>query len=243
MRIPSHWLVIVCGLTALWLLRYLPPDMSLHIVKEQGVLTVCHPANLAPYIRYDKASGEAFGIEAELVKQVAEALDVRVHWNVQYDWYKSIDPTAWGIRKGACELLIGGIAYTSASKGFFVLSEPHHLSKWAWVGHSLPEKRDDVGFWAPYLGLEQQRFAAADYLDERRLYPYFLADPEEAIRKLQSQDVSAVLTDAHTAAWIQGQTGLELWLVDDLRPFAFSLAMWKGGVTLRRAVNQALEDL
>ena len=239
--IRSHWLLIAVGLLTLWGMRHLPPDTSAADIRQRGVVKVCHPVNLPPLVTVE--AGEVKGLEAEVVRRVADEMGVRVQWNAQRNWYRTFDPTAWGIRKESCDLLVGGVAATRSSESFLVLTEPYLRAGWAWVGQGPPDELEEdvqVGFWAPYLGLDKERFAATDFLDARGIFPYFFHSAEETLTALDEGEVEAVLTDTYTAAWLADETGAQTWDVPELSPFSFALGLWKGEVTLKRAVNGAL---
>ncbi|MEZ4632931.1 MAG: transporter substrate-binding domain-containing protein [Deinococcales bacterium] len=241
LKLARHWWVIGIGLSLLFLLRFLPPDTSLARLRQKGSINVCYPPNLKPLISYQRVGDKVEGIETSIIQSLAQSLDLRINWNLQRDWYRSIDPSAWGIRKGACDILVGGIVDSKASKGFFILSPAHLQSGWAMVGE-MPQRRDEVGFWAPYFGLDVARFTATSYLDKARLNPYFLSDPDEALSMLKSRELKAVLTDSLTAAWLAEMTGLASWQIAELPSFGFSLATWKGNVTLRRAMLKSAKS-
>ncbi|WP_324715429.1 transporter substrate-binding domain-containing protein [Carboxydochorda subterranea] len=245
-RASSHLAVWAVGLAALFGLRYLPPDTSLDRVQRSGTLTVCHPASLPPYVTYHPDEARADGLEAERVMGIARALGVRVQWNPQVNWYVTRDPTAWGVRKGSCDVLAGGIAATDASRGLLVLSKPYLRVSWAMIARRAPREGDRVALWVPYLGLDRVRMRATELLTARGFQPYFPGSAEQAARALAGHEVVALLTDEPTARWVAQQLAghVPLFVAPEpaLGTFQLALGFWKGDVTLERAVNRALES-
>lgn len=227
----------VAGLT-------LKPDASLGRVTRGGVLRVCHPAALPPFIMANPDQpGRAVGLEARLVERLAAHLGLTIEWNLQPNWYRTWDPTGWGIRREACDLLVGGIAATDESRGLLELADPHLLSGWAWVRAATREPPRRAGFWAPFFGLGQGRTDALALLDERGIEPVFLESAELAVEQLRRGAVEAVVTDLVTARWVADQLGREAVAVEpmeELGSFQFAVGLWKGSTSLRRAVNRAL---
>lgn len=247
MRAKSHVAVWVAGLAALFGLRYLPPDTSLARVRHNGSLTVCHPASLPPYFTYDRDTARTDGLEARRIARLAQALGVTVQWNPQVNWYATRDPSAWGIRKGSCDLLAGGIADTEASRGLLVLSNPYLRASWATVYHRPPRRGDRVGLFAPYLGLDRVRLRAAELLMDRGFEPHFPETAEQAAAALAGRQLAAVLTDEATARWLVQRLSdpgeATLAAEPALPAFNLAVGLWKGDVTLKRAVNRALQSM
>ena len=245
----SRWQPLALGaaMAGLYLLGLtVKPDVSLSRVRQLGVLRVCHPPALPPFIVPDPVRpGEVGGVEAERVQRIARRLGLAVQWNLQPNWYRTWDPDGWAIRKEACHALAGGIAATDESRGLLELAEPYLSSGWAWVRVAEPSPGEAVGFWAPFFGLSGARAEALAYLERKRLEPVFMEDTGQLVESLSRGSVSAVLTDALTARWVAGQLRERagpVQAVEELPSFGFAVGLWKGSATLRRAINRVMAD-
>lgn len=222
----------------------LKPDASLTRVKRAGVLRVCHPVSLPPLIMASADHpGSAAGLEARLTERLAAHLGLTVEWNLQPNWYRTWDPTGWGIRREACDVLVGGIAATEESRGLLELADPYLPSGWAWVRAATAQAPQVAGLWAPFFGLSQGRTEALVLLEQRNVEPVFLESAQLAVEQLRRGAVEAVVTDLITARWLADQLGRGTVTVEPLEKlgsFQFALGLWKGSTSLRKAINRAL---
>jgi hypothetical protein len=231
-RLGPSGLLIVCGLAVLVAVRQLPPDASLRQVKDAGVLLVCSPPALPPLLRPDGAGGFD-GREAELVRAVASEIGVPAQWNTQPGWGRGADPSDWGVRPSACNLIAGGIVAGERTRALMDLVVYDRVS-WALAGD---REGETIGLYLPFWGVDRGTGARA--IRDLGARPKFLFDAERARKALETGRVGAVLTLEPVADWLAGE-GRAVRTLDALPVEALAIATWKGRTTLNRAVRRAV---
>lgn len=231
-RLGRPGLMIACGLAVLVGVRQLPPDASLRQVREGNVLLVCAPPKLRPLLV--PRDGDDFGgIEARLVEDVAAELGVPVQWNTQPGWGRGPDPTDWGVRPSACNVLVGGIVAGERTRALMDVVVYDRVP-WALAGERGAET---IGLYLPFWGIDRGTGARA--IRDMGARPRFFFDARKAARALESGQVGAVLSLEPVAQWLAGEaTRVET--VDALGAEALAIATWKGRTTLNRALRQAV---
>jgi polar amino acid transport system substrate-binding protein len=224
-------LFIVLGVAAYLGLRQLPPDSSLAQVQAAGVLNVCVPPGLTPYVMGD-AQTQLTGSEAQLVQKVARRLGVPVAWSLQPDWGSSPDPVDWGLRPESCDLLAGGIVAGDETRALMT-PVPYAQARWALL--RLPGNTGQLAILNGHWGLGSD--VAFDWADKRQLAYDVPATAQETLDGLQSGKYRAVLALQPEAEWLRGQLGKGILAVqNDLPTQTLMLGVWKTRITLRRAV-------
>ncbi|GHF32777.1 ABC-type amino acid transport substrate-binding protein [Deinococcus metalli] len=225
---------IVLGVLAYLGLRQLPPDNSLARVRAAGVLNVCAPPSLPPFVSSDGTT--ATGSEAAMIDRVARRLGVPVGWNVQPAWGTSPDPVDWGVRPESCDLLAGGIVVNAETQGLMQVM-PYARRGWAQLSTTAAPKRlavltnhwglaaDDAFGWADARGVDFVAVPSAD----------------AALAALTSGERDSVLGLADEVAWLHARVpGSVVTPVRDLPTQTLALGMWKNTITLKRVVTSVL---
>ena len=227
----------VLGVLAYLALRQLPPDNSLARVRAAGVLNVCLPPSLPPFVSSDGNS--ATGREAAMVDRVAKRVGVPVGWNVQPAWGTSPDPVDWGVRPESCDLLAGGIIVNAETQGLMQVL-PYGRTGWAQLTTGAVPKHlavltnhwglaaDDAFAWADGQGLD------------------FLAYPSavEALAALRSGERDSVLALRDEVTWLHAQVpGSSIREIGGLPEQTLALGMWKNNITLKREVRSVIPAL
>lgn len=225
---------IVLGVLSYLALRELPPDNSLARVKAAGVLNVCLPSTLPPFVSSDGSA--ATGTEAAMIERVARRIGVPVGWNVQAAWGTSPDPVDWGVRPESCDMLAGGIVSTAETQGLMQVL-PYTRSGWAQLTTTATPRH--LAVLTNHWGLAADD--AFGWADTRDLDFVAVASAQEALTALQSGERDSVLGLAAEVAWLRDRLpGSTVRTVDDLPVQTLALGMWKNNITLKRVVTTEL---
>lgn len=232
-------LVIVVGLIGLVYL--LPPDTSLQEVERVGLLRVCIPDDYPPLVTGDD---EAPGFEVELLQAVAERLDFRLSFNVNSAIGTDFNPRNWRVTRAQCQVIAGGVAATETTRSFLDTTPPHLETGWVLVGEepAAPLSGRDVGFFAGLSG--RDRLGLSRLLRNEGANVHLTQDRDALVRGLADGAFDVAVTDALIGRQIAGENGWNVaWLSDeaDRDPVAFGL--WKGDLTLKRALSGALDEI
>lgn len=229
---------IACGVLAYLGLRQLPPDNSLARVRGAGVVRVCVPPDLPPFVAGQSAGAGALrGLEADLIARAAERIGVPVGWNVQAGWGTSPDPVDWGLRPESCDLLAGGIVVNDETRGALQVL-PYARVGWSLLGVS-GARPARLGVLSNHWGLTADDALgwAQDHAGTFEVLP----DAAQAVAALRSGQVDSVLGLEPEVTWVAGQvTGASMSGVPDLPAQTLALGMWKNNITLKRVVGAAL---
>jgi len=226
----------------LWGVTFLPPDTTLQHVQASGVLRACVPDSFEPLVTGD---AERPGIDVELLRAVATELDLRLTTVTNSAIGRDFNPRNWRITRAQCLILAGGIVDTTTTRGFLVVTTPHLETGWAGVHLEAPPRSLDgveVGFFAGLSGLD--RLALSRWLRSQGAVVTVVSDERSLIDGLRGGRFTIGVSEALTARRIAERAdGTAVWLplTENRVPLAFG--MWKGDLTLERAVGRALRTV
>lgn len=226
-------LLILLGVGGFLVLRQLPPDNSLALIRQDKVLNVCVPPDLPPYLSASDGTGQ--GSEAELVRRLARRIGVDVGWSLQSGWLTSPDPVDWGLRPESCDLLAGGIVDSEDTRALMTLTG-YQTTGWT-VLHLGGRAGGRLAILNPHWGLSSD--PAFDWADKAGLEYDLLARTTDALDGVRAGKYRAVLALAPENRWLLAQQDLPagaLKSVPELGRVRLALGVWKTRITLRRAV-------
>ncbi len=231
--------VIVVGL--LGLVYLLPPDTSLKLVRESGVLRVCVPTSYPPLV-----TGEADkpGIDLEVLEQVADDLGVRLLPVTNSSMGRDFNPRNWRVTRAQCAILAGGVVATDLTRSFLDTTEPYLLTSWALVTPTRPDDLDGkrVGFHAGISGLD--RISLSRFLREQGAEVTIINSSEALAQAIASGEVDAGISESILAQQLAGSNGWNAYLLaDELDGARVAYGLWKGDLTLKRAVEASLAEM
>ncbi|MCW5697487.1 MAG: transporter substrate-binding domain-containing protein [Bauldia sp.] len=230
---------VVVGLFSLVYL--LPPDTSLAEVRRTGVLRVCLPPDYPPLIT---GNPEAPGVEVELLQEIAARLELRLSFNVNSAIGSDFNPRNWRVTRAQCQIIAGGVVATNTTRSFLDTTPPHLETGWVLIGRDVPASLDGVtvGFFAGLSG--RDRLALSRLLREAGATARVVSNRAEFIAGLREGTYAYGVTDGLLGRQIAGAEDWAIaWLSGpaDRDPIAFGL--WKGDLTLKRALVRILDDL
>jgi len=236
-------LPILAVLAAVYLL---PPDTSLAEVRRAGALHVCLPPLGAPFVTGD---AKAPGVDVEILQALAHDLGLTLAPVAEPAMGRDFNPRSWHVTRAACEVLAGGLAASPMTRSFLETSPPYAETGWAVVmlpSSSSASSLSDlhgrkVGVFAPPSGLD--RIALATALRAQQAEVIVLPNAEALSAGLREGRFEAAVTEKLMADRIAAGEHLTVdWLPGDLPRYGVAFGLWKGDLTLKRAIAGALEQ-
>ncbi|MFO7543999.1 MAG: transporter substrate-binding domain-containing protein [Trueperaceae bacterium] len=244
MRAWRSWWAPFATIAALLAAVYtLPPDTTMAQVRESGVLRVCVPESLPPLVTSDVAHP---GIDVEILDAVADRADLRLQLVRNRAIGRDFDPRNWRVTRAQCLVIAGGVVATPATRAFLDTTTPHLETGWAAVAID-PDARltgGQVGVHVPVAGLD--RLALSSYLREHGATVSIVQRMDDLALGLRAGTYDVVVTDALTAREVAadlGEDAAAMWLPSRLERFPIAFGLWKGDLTLRRAIERELRGL
>lgn len=226
----------------LLLVTLLPPDTSLSELRKTGTLKVCVPTAYPPLVTGDAT---APGIDIELISAIAKRLGLAVSLNENPAMGRDFNPRNWRLSRAACEVIVGGVVDTDLTRSFLETSPSYATTGWAILS---PEPLADdlsggtVGVLTILSGLD--RIGLSGYLRAQGVTARIMPRPEELVAAISAGEVSAGITEALLAASLAVPEG---WTTQPLSPeltrYRLVFGLWKGDLTLKRAVDRAFADM
>ena len=247
-------LPILALLAAVYLL---PPDTSLSEVRRAGALHVCLPPVDPPFVT---DNGSAPGIDVEILQALTRNLSLRLAAVPEPAMGQNFNPRAWHITRAACEVLAGGVVASPMTKSFLETSPPYAETGWALLAPlaASPEPPPSppgggglgwgqlrgrmIGVFTPPSGLD--RIALASHLRAAQAQVVILPSAEALAAGLREGRFEAGVTERLLADQIAARERWTAgWLPGDLPRYPVAFGLWKGDLTLKRALGSGLERL
>lgn len=221
---------------------FLPPDTSLALVRESGNIRVCVPPSYPPLVVENAA---APGYDVELVTEIARRLEVGVTFATNAAITRDFNPRSWGITRAQCQLIAGGVVASPTTRSFLDTSPAYLETGWAIVSSNPVTTLAglQVGFYAGLSGLD--RLGLSSFLRGAGAVVTVVTSRAALIDGIASGRFAAGVTEALTAATIAGaEDGWEVaWMPEQLGRYPVAIGLWKGDLTLKRAISAAIEAL
>ncbi|MCC6735581.1 MAG: transporter substrate-binding domain-containing protein [Bauldia sp.] len=222
---------------------FLPPDTSLALIRDSGAIRVCIPPNYPPLILASDPRGG--GYDFDLLTEVARRLDVRISFAANPAITRDFNPRSWGITRAQCQLVAGGVVASPTTRSFLDTSPSYLETGWAIVSPGPIGSLDGitVGFFAGLSGLD--RLGLSRYLREQGAEISVVSSRDALIEGIESGRFAAGVTEALTARTIAGlvEEWTVAWMPESLGRYEIAIGLWKGDLTLKRAVAAIVADL
>jgi ABC-type amino acid transport substrate-binding protein len=251
---PDDWrkalayLFIFAPLAAVYML---PPDTSLAEVQRAGVLRACVPFLYPPLVTEDP---QAPGIDVELLRALTKHLGLRLDFSRNEAMGRDFNPRSWHVTRAQCEVLAGGIVASPVTKSFLETSPSYATTGWAVIMPKppaatplapapltdLPGRRAAV--LAGVSGLD--RIALARYLREHMIEFRIAPNSAELVQGLREGRFDFAVTERLLADQLASREDWSvIWAPPELPRYPLVLGLWKGDLTLKRAIVSGLEKL
>jgi polar amino acid transport system substrate-binding protein/cystine transport system substrate-binding protein/membrane-bound lytic murein transglycosylase F len=233
------WILVGVGLLAAVYL--LPPDTSLAELRRSGVLKACVPEERPPLVT---GNAGAPGLDIEILEALAADLQVDLALNRVPAMGQDFNPRSWHVTRAQCAIIAGGVVASPQTRSFLETSPAYAETGWILLAPAEIPDIDGrrIGVLATVQGFD--RIALSRYLRDRKAKPAILRTPEELVSGLEEGRFDAAITEAllgHHIAAGRGWTTRPL--PAPLERYQVVLGLWKGDLTLKRAVVRAFERL
>jgi ABC-type amino acid transport substrate-binding protein len=219
----------------------LPPDTSLAEVRKAGVLRACMPPSYPPLVTGDR---DAPGIDVELLRALAKNIGVGLIISPNSAIGQDFNPRNWHVTRAQCEVLGGGVVASPLTKSFLETSPSYAQTGWALMGRKLPADIQGrrVGVLTGISGLD--RLALSSYLRARNAELIVTPDVAEFVAGLRDGRFEVGITEWLLAGQLAARNGWSVaWMPAELPRYPVALGLWKGDLTLKRAIADGLEKL
>jgi ABC-type amino acid transport substrate-binding protein len=219
----------------------LPPDTSLSEVRRAGALHVCLPPADPPFVTEDV---KAPGIDVELLQALTRDLGLTLAAVPEPAMGQNFNPRAWHVTRAACEVLAGGLVASPLTRSFLETTPSYAQTGWALLAAQpitdLHGRK--IGVFTPPSGLD--RIALASHLRAAEAQAIILPSAAALVAGLREGRFDAGVTEKLVADQIAAREGLMAdWLPGDLPRYPIAFGLWKGDLTLKRALAGGVDRL
>jgi ABC-type amino acid transport substrate-binding protein len=219
----------------------LPPDTALRQVRDSGALRVCLPPRYPPLVTGDPG---APGMDVELLGAIAARLGVHLVIVTNPAMGRNFNPRDWHITRAQCDVLAGGVVASPVTRSFLDTTPAYATTGWAWLAaHPVDGIRGrKAGVLVGVSGLD--RVALAAYLRAEKAPVTVVLDQQALVQGLQDGQWDIGITEMLLAAQVAAQHGWALgWMPESLGRYPLAFGLWKGDLTLKRAIVAAMDRL
>jgi ABC-type amino acid transport substrate-binding protein len=240
-RLASNFGAVGVVVVLLLAVTFLPPDNSLHEVQAQGSINACVPTVYPPLVTGDPGHP---GIDVELLRAVAGKLGVGVGLNTNDAIGRDINPRNWGLNRAQCLIIAGGVVDSTQTRSFLETSPSYAETGWAIIA---PQPVGDlnglnIGILTLVSGLD--RIGLATYLRSSGAKYQVVRTPEELAAGISEHRFDAGITEALLASRLATDNKwAAAWMPPQLARYNLVFGLWKGDLTLKRAIDRAFADL
>ncbi len=234
-------ITVACVLGLLAAVSLLPPDTALRQVREAGVLRACLPPVYPPLVTGDPS---APGVDVELLQAVAAQLGVRLVTVANPAMGRDFNPRNWRITRAQCDVLAGGVVRSPVTRSFLETTPAYAATGWAWLApHPVTDLAGrKAGVLVAISGLD--RVALAATLRAQKVAVTIVLDQQALVQGVQDGQWDVGITELLLAAQLAAPHGWALGrMPGSLGRTDLALGLWKGDLTLKRAIVAAMDRL
>ena len=238
LRTPLSYLMIFGLLAGVYLL---PADTSLSEVRRAGLLRACMPPVYPPLVTADPA---APGIDVELLRALAEKLSLKFAISSNPAMGQDFNPRNWRVTRAQCEVLAGGVVASPVTRSFLETSPSYAETGWGLV---LPKPLGDLQgkravVFTGISGLD--RLALSRFLRGKNIEFTIAPNAAELVSALRAGRADFGVTEMLLAGQLAARDGFSVeWAPAELPRFPVVFGLWKGDLTLKRAIVDGLAQL
>jgi len=228
---PARDIGLIAGL--LYAVSFLPADTSLHDRQQHGVLRFCVPDVTHPLLSDSVDRGP--GPEAILVQRIADALSLQLQVVEISNMRRSFNPRDWHVSRAACDILGGGLADSETNRGFLtMIPTGAYLGMLRTGSADLPARGTEMGIHMGNAGLDRVRLSA--WMRSQGWKTRNLSKVEDLSAWIGAGKPALVSTLVDLPPDVPHQPLVEIPGMN----VQLALGMWKGDMTLIRAVRTAM---
>ena len=228
-------------LSLLGAVYFLDPDTSLQELRAAGSLRACVPQLYPPLVT---ASQDQPGIDIELLGEIAKSIGVPLTVVRVSAMGQDFNPRNWRVTRAQCQVLAGGVVDSPLTRSFLDTVGPHAQTGWAIVSKSgAPDiKGKHIAVLPGISGLD--RLALSQALRTAGATPIVTPDANAFAQALKDGRADAGVTERLNADRIAAENAWFVdWMPGNLPRFSVVFGLWKGDLTLKRAIAKAMDRL
>lgn len=219
----------------------LPPDTSLREVERAATLKACVPSVYPPLVTGDPAQP---GVDIELLQAVAERLGVSLLLSENRAMGRDFNPRNWGLNRAQCQVIAGGMVDSDQTRSFLETGPSYADTGWAIVSPAPIDslKGRTIGALTLISGLD--RIGLASFLRAQGATVRVVANADALVADISAGTLDGGVTEAILASKLAADNGWTVdWAPAGLARYHLVLGLWKGDITLKKAIEQAFADL
>lgn len=219
----------------------LPPDTSLREVQRAGSIRACVPPSYPPLVTGDP---DLPGLDIELLGAVATRLGVTLALNTNAAMGRDFNPRNWGLNRSQCQVVAGGVVDSTQTRSFLETGPTYADTGWAIVS---PAPLDGlagrtVGVLTLVSGLD--RIGLASVLRGEGVAARIVTSTDTLAAGIADGTFDAGVTEALLASTLAADNGWTVaWMPPALTRYHLVFGLWKGDITLKRAISEAFARL
>jgi len=220
---------------------FLPPDTSLRQVEATATLKACVPPSYPPLVTGDP---EHPGIDIELLHEVARRIGVKLQLHENRAMGRDFNPRNWGLNRAQCEVIAGGVVDSTQTRSFLEAGPSYADTGWAIVSPAPLATLEGHKLGALTLVSGLDRIALSGFLRAKGIPARVVVSPEALVEGIADGTFDAGVTEAMLAAKLAADNGWSVaFMPSELSRYRLIFGLWKGDITLKRAIEQAFAGL
>jgi ABC-type amino acid transport substrate-binding protein len=222
-------------------LTLLPPDTSLSEIRSTETLKACVPRLYPPLVT---GNLERPGVDIELLRAIAERIGVSLSLSTNDAMGRDFNPRNWSLNRAQCHVVAGGVVDSTQTRSFLETSSSYAQTGWAVVAPAPVGSLDglQVGALALMSGLDRKGLAS--YLRSSGAAARVVTAPDALVAGIEDGTFDIGVTEALLATRLATENDWSVaWAAPELARYNIVIGLWKGDITLKRAVNGALAEL
>jgi ABC-type amino acid transport substrate-binding protein len=234
------WLNLGLAVLLLAAANLVPQDTSLAEVRRTGLLRACTPVAYPPLVTGDPAMP---GFDAELLRDVADRLGLRLELIPNPAIGQDFNPRNWRITRAQCAVIAGGVVQSPITTGFLQTLPTGIATGWVLVAPAPVEVGPGRRFAVLPGSGRLDRIALSGYLRGAGAAASLVRDPATLAAAVAGGRADAGIAERFAAGQVlAGHPDWTLaWLAPDRLPaYPLALGLWKGDTTLKRAIEREL---
>jgi polar amino acid transport system substrate-binding protein/cystine transport system substrate-binding protein/membrane-bound lytic murein transglycosylase F len=235
---PLSYLMLFGLLAGVYLV---PADTSLSEVRRAGLLRACMPPLYPPLVT---GTPEAPGLDIELLRALAAGLGLRLAISPNEAMGRDFNPRNWRVTRAQCEVLAGGVVPSPVTRSFLETSPSYAQTGWGFIAppHIGEFRGRRAGVFIGISGLD--RIALSRFLRGNDVQVTIAASVSDLASGLRQGRFDFGVTEMLLAGSIASREGWTAeWAPPELPRFPLVLGLWKGDITLKRAIVDGLDRL
>ncbi|MCD7061390.1 substrate-binding periplasmic protein [Pelagibacterium xiamenense] len=219
----------------------LPPDNSLRDVQEVSSLRACVPPAYPPLVTGDP---DRPGIDIEILRAVTDHIGVGLQLRTNDAMGRDFNPRNWGLNRAQCQIIAGGVVDSPRTRSFIETGPPYARTGWAVIAPEPLSGWEEANIGVVTLVSGLDRIGLASFLRSAGAQPHVVRRPEDLATGIAEGRFDAGITEALLAARLAADNAWTIsWMPAALERYNLVFGLWKGDVTLKRAIDQAFADL